>query len=112
MNGLKEKYNLEVPSPCGINLLDRNACNDYIETQIEHLLRECCVDFVVQHEVSPGTIRLSSDVFTRYKYAYKKALDKSYIDDADVKLDGIQVDPSCKSIGQIAILEYWEDDPQ
>lgn len=110
VNGTRRKYKIVVSSPPGLNLISENEVNDYIRDHITDRLMECVIDYVSHEGMEPQVIKVPGEMHTYYKKALKKELNKTYIDDSEVFLNGIRVESSCKYTGTTIVLEYWDDE--
>jgi hypothetical protein len=108
MDGHREKYEIVIASPMGINLLVQDEINAYVVPRIKGRLRDCMLDFVAKHEVAPQVIRVSGKVFTLVKKATEKELDRLYISDKDVTLDAIPIKAGCDYLSTKVVLEFWD----
>lgn len=106
--GIREKYELKVAAPEGINLLDARTVDAYIRKHILDRIAEYEIEFVNEHSVDPQEIRVPGDVYTHVKGALETVTERPYIPDSDVKVNGVPVTSSCKYVGHTIVMEYWE----
>ena len=110
VNGIKEKYEIRIDSPIGLNLLTSDV-NNYIRDNIWSEVDGCVADFTIKHKVVPTIIRVPGAIQEHYKRYLMKATKKNYIPDSRVAHGGVPIETSCKVHGTKVVLEFWNEVP-
>jgi hypothetical protein len=115
MDGHKEIYEITIIAT-QIDLHDTANVKRYIEDHIANAVRQKMNDFRGKYGTNPQVIRLASSDFDSMKEAMQREQEKSWITGKDLKIDGIQVEATCRSGRGKVVMEFWEgiqdDEPE
>lgn len=108
--GIRRKYDVWIAAPAGLNLLNEAEVDAYIRANIIEQIHNHMQNFVETEYQLPAVVRMPGDMYNHFKKALLKQMDRSYIDDADVKFNGVPVESICKYTGSVITMEVWNDD--
>jgi len=106
----REKYDIPIVAPVGLDLHNTKVVQRYIEDHIAGLIRTRVADFTRKYDESPKVIRLASSDFASLKDAIQREMDKDWMSSANLTLDGIKVKQTCLAGRQMVVLDSELDE--